>query len=104
MSIPRYWCQWTVFDEMCLYGFPDPIREDVKSNSYLETRVVLGIFRTRVPEHHARMELMDIYHIIDLFQKNDLLRENLANAVEAKSFSRLRCWAFWCEEGPPLDR
>ncbi|OCH92956.1 hypothetical protein OBBRIDRAFT_832970 [Obba rivulosa] len=94
----------SIVDELRSYGFPNPTPEDVKSDSYLAARVVLAIFATHLHEYHVRLEFADIDNLIAFVEKNEILRENLADAVEVKTFTLMRCLAFWYEEGPPLDR
>ncbi|OCH92957.1 hypothetical protein OBBRIDRAFT_385295 [Obba rivulosa] len=94
----------SVFDELRCFGFPDPTPEDVKSNPYLAARVVLGIFRTRIPDYNIRLEFVNMRHLIALVNKNEILRDTLAEAVEVETFALMRRLAFWYDEGPPLDR
>ncbi|OCH89575.1 hypothetical protein OBBRIDRAFT_804637 [Obba rivulosa] len=81
----------TILDELRSFGFSDPTAEDVKSNPYLAARVVLAIFRTRIPEYHVQLEFADIDHLIALVKENEILRETLAEAVEVETFTRMRC-------------
>ncbi|OCH89565.1 hypothetical protein OBBRIDRAFT_794148 [Obba rivulosa] len=94
----------SIFDQLRAFGFPDPTPEDVRSYPYLAARIVLAIFRTRIPEYHVRWEFVDIDHLIVLVKKSEILREYLADAVEIETFALMRRLAFWFDEGPPLDR